>query len=239
MPREYTNLCKLCPRSFLFAIVAKSAPGNNNISGKQTFVLHVDYFVLDTLALINILSDPVNHALLEAEKALAGDWYQQSHYKPQPLLPWRAEAEFRFTVTCLILGLLRDDSDSEDYGTAARPKLKHNNHHTRPGDVQLQPLATVIRGDCAEYKLVVLDTSDLDSVKYGYRGDPPPEREPDIVHTSPRPHVLLSVQQWFGEYLDFDRLENDPYIQKLEERPLVNAAVLDCMSSCQGRVMQY
>lgn len=310
MPREYTNLCKLCPRSFLFAIVANVGPGgttrtlaiayrqgNDDISDEQTFVSCVDYFVSDTLALVDVLSDPMNRAPLEAEKALAGDWYRRSQSQtqpqfqgpgkphvnqrpsvpdtpqpqflvpegyswgeqtePQPLLPWRAEAEFPFTATCLILGLLRDDSDGEDYGTAARPKLKRNNHRTRPGDVQLQPLATVFQGNCAEYGLVVLDISDLDGVKYGvaaflisYMGDveyhafdwdpvedPPPEREPDVVRTSPRPRVLLSIRQWLGEYLDFDQLKDDPRVWRLEKRLLVDAAALDCMSSCQGRVM--
>ncbi|KAL4793261.1 hypothetical protein BDV19DRAFT_391297 [Aspergillus venezuelensis] len=229
MPPEYTSLCKLCPRSFLFAIVANVGPGrtartlaiayrqgNDDLSGDQTFVSRVDYFVSDTLALIDVLSDPANRAPLEAERALAEDWYRRSQSQtqsqsqsqsqflsadkphvsqrpsvpattqpkflvpegyywnqqtePQPLLPWRAAetVEFPFTATCLILGLLRDDSDGEDYGTAARPKLKRHNHRTRPGDVQLQPLATVFRGDCVEYGIVVLDTSELDDgVKYG------------------------------------------------------------------------
>ncbi|KAL4932899.1 uncharacterized protein BDV17DRAFT_252397 [Aspergillus undulatus] len=57
--------------------------------------------------------------------------------------------------------------------------------------------------------------------------DPPPEREPDIVRTSPRPRVLLSIRQWLGEYLDFDHLKNDPRVRRLEERPLVDAAALD------------
>ncbi|KAL4968563.1 uncharacterized protein BDV14DRAFT_196865 [Aspergillus stella-maris] len=177
MPRGYISTSKRPFRSFLFAIVANVGPGgttrtlaiayrqgNDDSPRDQTSGSRLDYFVSDTLALIDVLSDPANHAPLEAEKALAEDWYRWSqsqsqsqsqgadephvnqrpsvpdtpqpkflapegyHWgeqtEPQPLLPWRAEAiEFPFTATCLILGLLREDSDGEDYGTSARPKL--------------------------------------------------------------------------------------------------------------------
>ncbi|KAJ5541977.1 hypothetical protein N7535_004395 [Penicillium sp. DV-2018c] len=139
--------------------------------------------VTDTLALIEILSDPANRAPLEAERALAEDWYGRSSHEPevherpsipdtaqppyvpsfedevpvqqQPRLPWRGDtlSQFPFTATCVFLALLRDDSAADT---------------TRPGDVQFQPLSTVFRTDCTEYGLVVIDISDLDSgVQYG------------------------------------------------------------------------
>ncbi|KAE8376130.1 hypothetical protein BDV26DRAFT_294362 [Aspergillus bertholletiae] len=80
----------------------------------------------------------------------------------QPELPWYDDAlsEFPFTTMCLVLGLLRDNGDGDANTT--------NSNRTRPGDVQLQPLSTVFRGDCTEYGLVILDISDLESgVKYG------------------------------------------------------------------------
>lgn len=95
----------------------------------------------------------------------------------------------------------RDDGDAN---ANAR-----NSNSTRPGNIQLQPLSTVFRGNCTEYGLIVLDISDLDSgVNYGIVGfsvrymaevsyhseaggwdpveDPPPKKEPDIVLFSPR-----------------------------------------------------
>ncbi|KAL3475937.1 hypothetical protein BJX99DRAFT_259013 [Aspergillus californicus] len=200
MPREYTKIWQLCPRSFLFAIVADVGgtsrslavayrQGDNYI--KESYFERVDHFVADTLALIEILSDPANRALLEAERALAEDyqfdcserpsvpdsvqppwvsWYERNkgpQYQPQ--LPWRGDAltEFPFITTCLLLGLLGDNGDGEKKDKASKRS------RTRPSDVQLQPLSTLFRGDCLEYGLVILDISDLDSgVKYGIAAFP-------------------------------------------------------------------
>lgn len=239
--------------------------------------------VADTLALIGILSDTANRAPLEAERALAEVWYRRQSQSQQgdeakiserpivpdtpqppfvvpdgrnrgqqvdsrPELPWRDDAlcEFPFTTTCCLLGLLRDDN--ADAGSTGK-----NRNSTRPGDVQLQPLSTIFRSDCAEYGLVILDISDLDAVKYGivafpvrymaevsYRGedfgwdpveDRPPEKEPDIVPISPRPRKPLSVIQWLRRYFIHISFENDPSVLRLEDKPLVGDAALDCMFS--------
>ncbi|KAJ6142529.1 hypothetical protein N7471_001982 [Penicillium samsonianum] len=192
----YECLDSNSPRSFLFSVVANVGPRGASRSWPWLTARHV---VADTLALIEILSDPANRAPLEAERALAEGWYRRSHggneaesserpsipdtpqppfvvpdgsqrwEQPQilPELPWHDDAlsEFPFTTTCLLLGLLRDDGDGDANATISNSR--------RPGDVQLQPLSTVFRGDCAEYGLVVLDISDLDSgVKYGIVGFP-------------------------------------------------------------------
>jgi hypothetical protein len=205
MPRGYTQLYKLCPRSFLFAIVANVAPDGasrslavayrqGNDANSASFPSRVSHFVADTLALIEILSDPANRAPLEAERSLAEGWYRDEvecsdrpsvpdrpqppflvpegyswarQMHPQPQLPWDGDAsrEFPFITTCLLLGLLRDNGD----GNA---KTMRNNR-SRLSDVQLQPLSTVFRGDCIEYGLIVLDISDLHSgVKYGITAFP-------------------------------------------------------------------
>ncbi|KAJ5158757.1 uncharacterized protein N7500_008408 [Penicillium coprophilum] len=234
------------------------------------------HVVTDILTLIDILSDPANRGPLEAERALAQSWYRRSlgrteaksserpsvpdspqppfvmpgscHLRGkgqlQPELPWHDDAlsEFPFTTTCLLLGLLRDDGHGDTNVT--------NRNSMRPGDVQLQPLSTVFRGDCAEYGLVVLDISDFDSgVKYGivgfpvrymadvwYRGetvgwdyveDRPPEKEPDVVLFSPRPRAPLSILQWLRKYTHCADLEDYPNSLRLEDRPLVDAAALD------------
>ncbi len=294
MPHEYTELCRMCPRSFLFAIVANVGPGgasrslavayrqgDNHI--EETHLERVDHFVADILALIDILSDPANRAPLEAERALAENCYWRSlggneaplnprpnvpdsaqpPYVPwteeegegeeeggeskssqhRPRLPWRdgALTEFPFTTTCLLLGLLGDNGN-----TTKRSR-------TRRADVQLQPLSTVFLGDCIEYGLVVLDISDLDSgVKYGITAfpvrymadveyedessgwdpveDPPPEKEPDVVHFSPRPRELLSLHQWLSRYFHYNYLSNDPNFRRLDNMPRVGPAALDCMS---------
>lgn len=292
--RGYTCLSSKTPRSFLFSIVANVGPGGASRSlavayrqGRDSDIPpssleRVRHVVADARVLIEILSDPANRVPLEAERALAEDWYRRRSESdvqversaserpsvpdtPQPpfvvpdgrdweekkkklqVLPdlqWRdgTLSEFPFTVTCLLLGLLlREDG-------------------ARPGDVQLQPLSTVFRSDCAEYGLVVLDISDLDSgVKHGifgfpvrymaevsYRGedfgwdpveDPPPEKEPDIVPISPRPRVPISVLQWLHKYYPYLPglgLEEDPSILRLEDSPLVDAAALDCMSVLSG-----
>ncbi|KAJ5416089.1 hypothetical protein N7465_004784 [Penicillium sp. CMV-2018d] len=240
----YTTLYSRTPRSFLFAVVANVGPSGASrplaVAYRQgcdrTTALwpaeRVHCLVADTLALIETLSDPANRAPLEAERALAKDWYRRSkggneahinkrpsvpdspqppffvpdgrHEKPVPLrpqLPWYDDtlSEFPFITTCLLLGLLRDDSDAI------------NSNSARPGDVQLQPLSTIFRGDCTEYGLVVIDISDLDSVKYGivafrmhymaevwYRArsmgwdpveDKPPLKEPDVILENFRPSI--------------------------------------------------
>ncbi|KIA75760.1 hypothetical protein HK57_00440 [Aspergillus ustus] len=208
MPREYTEVCRMCPRSFLFAIVANVGPngasrslavayrqGNNYI--KETYLERVDHFVADTLALIEILSDPANRAPLEAERALAEDWYCRSQgaaavdcserpsvpdsvqppwvpwherserLQHRPQLHWRGNTVTKFPFTTTCL-LLGLLDDSRDENAKATKKSR-----TRPGDVQLQPLSTAFRGDCIEYGLVVLDISDLDSgVQYGIAASP-------------------------------------------------------------------
>jgi hypothetical protein len=282
MHSEYRTLYSRVPRSFLFAVVANVGPGGASRSLAVAYRQHheeynmkvswprVQHVVTDTLGLIEILSDPANRALLEAERALAEDWYRQSpgghepplHERPSvpdtaqppfvpwnrrwervqqhPPLPWRDDGlnQFPFTATCVLLALLRDD---------------HPADATRPSDVQFQPLSTVFRADCTEYGLVVVDISDLDSgVKYGIVAfpvdymaevqsrdkffdwdpveDPQPEKEPDVVLVSPRPRVLLSIAQWAGKYYRWSDLEDHPSILRLEERPLADAAALDCTS---------
>ncbi|KAL5356182.1 hypothetical protein BJX96DRAFT_171371 [Aspergillus floccosus] len=280
---EYTTLYSRTPRSFLFSVVANVGPGGASRSLVVAYRQHHDkynsagswprvrHMVTDTLALIEILSDPANRAPLEAERSLAEDWYRRSQggndphvnerpsvpdtaqppfvpwnkhaepVQPHPQLPWRDDtlSQFPFTATCVLLALLRDDSD--DNAT--------DRNRTRPGDVQLQPLSTVFRADCTEYGLVILDVSDLDSgVKYGIVAfpvrymaevwcrcegiswdpveDDQPVKEPDVVLDSPRPRVLLSIAQWLREYY-YSFGQDNPSILKLEERPLVNAAALD------------
>ncbi|KAJ9478551.1 hypothetical protein VN97_g13187, partial [Penicillium thymicola] len=181
-----------------------------------------EVYVADTLALIEILSDPANRAPLEAERALAEGWYRRSHG-----------------------GNEAESSERPSIPDTPQPPFVH-----APCDVQLQPLSTVFRGDCTEYGLVVLDISDLDSgVKYGIVGfpvrymaevsyhseeggwdpveDPPPKKEPDIVPISPRPRVPLSIIRWLRKYCYWMRLKEDPSVLRLEDRPLVDAAALD------------
>jgi hypothetical protein len=193
MRSGYISVDYKIQRSYLFAVVANVGPGGvsrtlsvayrqhpekYNVRGSGT---RVEHMVADTLALIAILSDPANRAPLEAEKAIAEDWYRRSHeppinerpsvpdrlqplyvppskrrlrVEPLPALPWQDEAvrTFPFTATCVLLALLRGD----------------HRYWTRIGDVQFQPLSTVFRGDYKEYGLIVLDISDLNSgVKYG------------------------------------------------------------------------
>ncbi|KAJ5437724.1 hypothetical protein N7445_006268 [Penicillium cf. griseofulvum] len=191
----YTTLYSRTPRSFLFAVVANVGPGGASRSLAVAYRQHHDEYnsqiswgrvhcmVTDILALTEILSDPANRAPLEAERALAEDWYRRSqgheppiHERPsvpdtaqppfvpwykrwepgqqQPPLPWRDDAPSKFPFTATcVLQALLRDT---------------RDNRTRPGDVQFQPLSTLFRADCTEYGLVILDISDLDSgVKYG------------------------------------------------------------------------
>lgn len=95
--RGYTCLDTKSPRSFLFAIVANVGPqgtsrpltvayrqgrdsnGDSDISPTA----RVEQVVADTLALIEILSDPANRAPLEAERALAKVWYRRQSLSQQ------------------------------------------------------------------------------------------------------------------------------------------------------------
>ncbi|KAL4776494.1 hypothetical protein BDW60DRAFT_213879 [Aspergillus nidulans var. acristatus] len=266
MSRGYIELYHLCPPSFLFAVVANVGPGGasrplavayrqGDFHINETYFELVDHFVADTLALTEILSDPANRAPLEAERSLAEDcvpdsvqppfkpWYERTDpLQRRPQLTWRDDVltEFPFTATCLLLGLLGDIGDGN---TKATKRTR-----TRPGDVQLQPLSTVFRGDCLEYGLVILDISDLNSgVKYGitafpvrymaevqYRSahwdpvqDPQPEKEPDVVPSSPRPRELLSIHQWLHRYYNYEHLNYVPNCRRLDDMPLVDDTALD------------
>ncbi|KAJ5240660.1 uncharacterized protein N7469_002251 [Penicillium citrinum] len=155
----------------------------------------------------------------------------------QAPLPWRDDtpSQFPFIATCVLLALLRDDRAADATG---------------PGDVQFQPLSTVFRADCAEYGLVVLDISDLArDVQYGIAAfpthymatvwdpdenmdwDPVEDDQPervDVVLGSLRPRVPLSMAQWVRKYYSWSGLEDHPAILRLEERPVADAATLDC-----------
>lgn len=200
MYSEYTTIYTRTPRSFLFAIVANVGPDGTTRPLAVAYRQHHDeynthtsyprvrHMVADTLALIDNLSDPANRAQLEAETALANDWYRQSsgdelptHERPsvpdteqppympmvdstgpvkqQPPLPWREDGIRQFPFTATcVLHALQRDDASRE--------------STRPGDIQFQPLSTVFRADCLEYGLVVLDISDLDRVTYGIAAFP-------------------------------------------------------------------
>jgi hypothetical protein len=204
MPHEYTELCRMCPRSFLFAVVANVGPGcesrplavayrQGDNSIEETHLQRVEHFAADTLALIEILSDPANRAPLEAETVLARDWYwrtqghdkdqftprpsvpdsvqpayvpwkeQRESSQPRPQLPWRDDAPTEFPFATTCLLL----------GLLGGRGDGTQRSRTRSGDVQLQPLSTVFLGECIEYGLVVVDISDLDSgVKYGIAAFP-------------------------------------------------------------------
>ncbi|KAF9884957.1 hypothetical protein FE257_000867 [Aspergillus nanangensis] len=200
---EDRTLMILTPRSFLFAVVANVGPGgasrtlavayrqHHDEYNSQTSWGRVHHMVIDTLALIEILSDPANRAPLEAERALAEDWYRRSqgnepliHERPsvpdtaqppfvsaykrrepgqqQPPLPWRDDAPSKFPfIATCVLLALLRDGDATGC------------IRTRPGDVQFQPLSTLFRADCTEYGLVILDISDFNSgVKYGITAFP-------------------------------------------------------------------
>ncbi|OQE77471.1 hypothetical protein PENNAL_c0061G02854 [Penicillium nalgiovense] len=164
----------------------------------------IENVVADPLALIEILSDPANRAPLEAERALAEGWYHRSQggneteSTKRPTIPDTPQPPF----------IVPDGSWRRD-------------NSTRVGDVQLQPLSTMFRGDCAEYGLVVLDISDLES---GVK--PPPKKEPDIVLISPRPRVPLSILQWLRKYFYYMSLDAGPSLLRLEDRPLVDLLML-------------
>ncbi|KAJ5741262.1 hypothetical protein N7533_010671 [Penicillium manginii] len=262
MNSGYISVDYKIQRSYLFAVVANVGPGSASRTLSVAYRQHpekynargsgtrVEHMVADTLALIAILSDHANRAPLEAEKAIAEDWYRRSHEppinerpsvpdRPQPLyvpprkrrlrvepltaLPWQDEAvrTFPFTATCVLLALQRGD----------------HRYWTRIGDVQFQPLSTLFRGDCKEYGLIVLDISDLNS-GVNFRGtatrggwdpveDPPPAQEPDVVLEFPRPRELLSIVQWIGEYYHWSDLKLLPIVEQLELRPLAGATSLD------------
>ncbi|KAJ5197380.1 hypothetical protein N7449_007859 [Penicillium cf. viridicatum] len=89
----YKCLYSKSPHSFLFSVVANVGPRGasrplavayrqgNDRDTPVSSLARVENVVADTLALIEILSDPANRAPLEAERALAGDCIPDS---PQP-----------------------------------------------------------------------------------------------------------------------------------------------------------
>ncbi|KAF2686138.1 hypothetical protein K458DRAFT_387147 [Lentithecium fluviatile CBS 122367] len=236
MPFGYICLYEKSQRSFLFYVVANVGPGGstrplavayrqgNDVSSKaQSRVWNV---VNDILSLVKVLSEPANRALLEAELALATDWYRQPQHadteprsqalpdSPQPpFAGWREEwkpiwqpelpqndapREFPSTSTCLVSGLLRGSES------------------TRTGDVQLQPLSTPFYGDCVEYGMVVVDISNLEHVKYG------------IVAFPVR---YMADVYYHSLYPEWDPVEDEPPSKEpdkvlVDERPRVPLSIL-------------
>jgi hypothetical protein len=148
--------------------------------------------VRDCARAVDILTCPTNRFAIEAELSLVAADHRSGRCPqapqrvqvpdlPQPSLtdrmfwrcrppgdpeqapppespPWvdaGAIREFPFISSCLRVALTRLDDD----GSGARPD-----------DVQERPLATVFRDDVLEYGAVVIDISDLDTVRYGIVG---------------------------------------------------------------------
>ncbi|KAJ6149055.1 hypothetical protein N7471_000254 [Penicillium samsonianum] len=247
----YTTLYSRTPRSFLFAVVANVGPGGTSRCLAVAYRQHHDEYnsqiswdrvqcmVTDTLALTEVLSDPTNRAPLEAERALAEDWYRRSqgreppiHERPsvpdtaqppfvpwykrrepgqqQPPLPWRDDAPSKFPFTATCV-LLALLRDTRD-------------NRTRPSDVQFQPLSTLFRADCIEYGLVILDISDLDSgVKYG------------IVAF---PMNYMAEVEYGGEMIGWDPVE-DPQPEKEPDVVLADPRPRELLSISQWVSKHY
>ncbi|KAL4976085.1 hypothetical protein BDW66DRAFT_160006 [Aspergillus desertorum] len=249
MVRGYTTLYSKTPRSFLFAVVSNVGPGG--ASGPLAVAYRqgcdrstamwpperVHRVVADTLALLDILSDSGNRALLEAERALAEDYYANKADVPineRPSVPDSPQPPYVKPDPCY------------SYPVPARPKLPW--HDDRLSEFPFTTTCLLL--DCNEYGLIILDISDLDSgVKYGIVAfrmhymaevlaritpsnwdpieDPPPLTEPDVVLDSLRHRVPLSIHQWLSKYFVGDRLKHEPSVLRLEDRPLVDAAALE------------
>ncbi|KAJ5462506.1 hypothetical protein N7475_007450 [Penicillium sp. IBT 31633x] len=270
-PRSFlfSVVANVGPRGASRSLAVAYRQGNDR-NASPGYLPRMEHAVADTLALIEILSDAKNRAPLEAERALAEGWYRrcqganktesserpsvpdtpqppfvmpydsEQEEEPQilPELPWHDDAlsEFPFITTCLLLGLLRDGGDGDANA--------NNSSSTRPGEVQLQPLSTVFRGDCTEYGLIVLDISDFDSgVKYGIVGFPVRYMADVIVDNEDggwdpvedprlrRSLILYSLARGLeSHYLSLGGYAKNPTYLRLEDRPLVDAAALDCTS---------
>ncbi|KAL3474757.1 hypothetical protein BJX99DRAFT_247965 [Aspergillus californicus] len=150
LPISFHSPFMLCPRSFLFVIVANVSPGSasrslavayyqGNHYINEIYFERVDYFVADTLALTKILSDPASCAPLEVEGSLAEDWYQGGS---EPYLYQRPS----------VLDLVQ---------VPWKPWYKRTN------SLQYRPQLPWHDNALTEFPLVVLDISNLNnSVKY-------------------------------------------------------------------------
>ncbi|PGH12455.1 hypothetical protein AJ79_04291 [Helicocarpus griseus UAMH5409] len=193
---QYRSLACTSQNSFLFYIVANVGPNNSHrplaialrqgdgailgrVNHREVNENRVFHVLRDCVHLVKILSEPANRMVLEAELSLAAAWYNGDSFQdlerievpdvPQPSfdfshcdidfqrqempeLPWaEGVREFPFISTCLRLGLNCNKSMS-----------LHR--------VQEQTLGTMFRDDRLEYGMIVLDISDLDSVRYGIFG---------------------------------------------------------------------
>ncbi|KAF1994462.1 hypothetical protein P154DRAFT_567310 [Amniculicola lignicola CBS 123094] len=240
MPSGYITLYKNSQRSFLIYIVANVGPrgstrplavayrqGNDISRPSQA---RIENLVTDILSLLKVLSESANRTSLEAERALATDWYREcqdadteaktaavpdspqppfhswkDEWEPiwQPELPQNdAPREFPFTCTCLVSGLLQGSKS------------------TRTGDVQLQPLSTPFCGDCVEYGMVIIDISNLEHVKYGIVAFPVRYMADAVYHS---------------HYGEWDPVEDEPPRKEpdtvlVDERPRVPLSILGYLS---------
>ena len=235
MPSGYICLYKKSPRSFLFYVVANVGPdgssrplavayrqGNDVSNSSPSRVTNV---VNDILSVVNIMSEPANHPILEAERARARDWYLQrqdndtearaaalpdspqppyvhhSKWEPdlQPELPRNdAHVEFPATSELLVEGLLR--------GTET----------TRKGDVQLQPLSIPFNGDCLEYGMIAIDISNLGRIRYGIVAFP-------VCYKA---YVTYHSTEGGWDPAEDDPPEKEPDIVHVDEKPRTISSIL-------------
>ncbi|KAL1607876.1 hypothetical protein SLS60_002814 [Paraconiothyrium brasiliense] len=236
MPSGYVCLYMNSPRSFLFYVVANIGPGGstrplavayrqgNDVSSSP--LSRIENVVNDILSLVNVLSEPANQTPLEAERALATDWYLQrkdTNTEPRPAAladspqppfrGWKEEwktimqpelprndtaGEFPSTSACLVSGLLRGSKS------------------TRTGDVQLQSLSTPFYGDCLEYGMVVVDISNLEHIKYGIVAFP-------VRYMA---HVDYHSECGGWDPVEDDPPRKEPDIVLVDERPRVPLSIL-------------
>ncbi|KAI1282692.1 hypothetical protein F5Y07DRAFT_350634 [Xylaria sp. FL0933] len=121
--------------------------------------------------IVNVFSDAGNHAAIRAELALAADMYHGGESRPPVELPdlrrygtpqperWRPwdhdrVSEFPFIAACLLQSVAFDAQS----GCTCRTLL--------------EPLGTVYRDSSLEWGMVVVDITDLSTVRYGIVGFP-------------------------------------------------------------------
>jgi hypothetical protein len=243
------------PQSFLFYVVANIRGRHRPLGvvlhqGQRTIQVQTEpsvqgrIVILSCLRIIDIFSDPANRAMVQAEMALAAEFYSRQERAPLVELPtlnrwalgneefegrrrpWDCHSipEFPFILTCLLLGVSCDGRRGDTYTTA-----------------RTEPLGTVYRDDSLEYGMVVLDISNLDEIRYGIVGfvirltmeitpitprlrDGTPRGPRVLTVEENRPREPLSASQYMSKF----GYSADETFDVLQRRPLINPSAMDC-----------
>lgn len=264
-PLYYRSLYSQGPSSFLFYIVARIGSGGDyrplavasrtNDSDPDNEEFRGSFVPNTCFRVIRILCSPSNRIAIEAERSLADSFYKNNTLErvypaeESEISAWdileeaetveesqysghgRKIPEFPFLSTCLLVGLSYDAS------------------RCRTHDARLEPLGVAFQDVNMANGMVVIDVSELDSVRYGIvaftihhmanirlhpseEWDPAesikPEDEPELVLEEERLRIPLSAVEYMDKFRYVHNGSRTTWFTSMEAIRIIDTAALNC-----------